>query len=128
MNRNVVSLTLAAALVLTSNLAVARQPATTHGVASGSTTETTQPQTPTGANQFASENQAQSHCAGDTVVWVNTKTHVYHFAGNSAFGHTKHGAFMCRADADRSGAFRAAKNETAGGAGTTGSSTGPARR
>lgn len=81
---------------------------------SGSTTE----MTPTrdagrGANQFASENEARSRCGNDTVVWVNTKTHVYHFAGNAAYGHTKHGAFICRADADRAGSFRAAKNEKA---------------
>jgi|SRR5579864_4582683 len=65
------------------------------------------------SNQFASESEAKSHCAGDTVVWVNTKTHVYHFLGNAAYGHTKRGAYMCRADADRGGSFRAAKNEKA---------------
>jgi hypothetical protein len=62
-------------------------------------------------NQFASEAEARSNCRGDTVVWVNTKSHVYHFAGSHSYGNTKHGAFMCRADADRSGAYRAAKNE-----------------
>jgi hypothetical protein len=64
-------------------------------------------------NRFASEAEAQSNCRGDTVVWVNTKSHVYHLPGSSAYGNTKHGAFMCRADADRSGVFRAAKAETA---------------
>lgn len=63
------------------------------------------------AGQFASEAEARSNCRNDTVVWVNTKSHVYHLPGTSVFGHTKHGAFMCRADADRSGTFRAAKNE-----------------
>ena len=63
--------------------------------------------------QFASEADARSNCRGDTVVWANTKSHVYHFPGTPAFGHTKHGAFMCQADADRSGSFRAAKNEKA---------------
>jgi len=62
-------------------------------------------------NQFASETEANSRCRGDTVVWVNTKSHVYHFAGSHSYGNTKHGAFMCRADADRSGGYRAAKNE-----------------
>jgi hypothetical protein len=62
-------------------------------------------------NQFASEAEARSTCRGDTVVWANTKSHVYHFSGTPKFGHTKHGAFMCQADADRSGGFRAAKNE-----------------
>jgi hypothetical protein len=54
-------------------------------------------------------------------VWVNTKTRVYHLEGDSAFGHTKHGTFMCRADADKTGKFRAAKT------GMSGSSTPPRR-
>jgi len=58
--------------------------------------------------QFANESEARARCGGD-VVWMNTKTHVYHMAGSRQFGQTKHGAFMCRADADRAG--RAAKNE-----------------
>jgi len=61
--------------------------------------------------QFASEAEARASCRGDTVVWANTKSHVYHLPGTPAFGHTKRGAFMCQADADRSGTFRAAKNE-----------------
>ena len=63
------------------------------------------------SNQFASEAEARSSCRDGTVVWVNTKSHVYHFAGSPSYGNTKHGAFMCRADADRSGGYRAAKNE-----------------
>jgi hypothetical protein len=63
--------------------------------------------------QFASEADARSNCRGDTVVWANTKSHVYHLPGTPKFGNTKHGAFMCQADADRSGSFRAAKNERA---------------
>jgi hypothetical protein len=62
-------------------------------------------------NQFASEAEAKSSCRGDTVVWVNTKSHVYHLAGSHSYGNTKHGAFMCRADADRNGGYWAAKNE-----------------
>ena len=77
-------------------------------------------------NQFASESEARARCGTD-VVWVNTKTRVYHFSGSSEFGHTKHGAFMCQADADRSGRFRAAKNEMRGGMGNSGGTTAPAR-
>lgn len=79
------------------------------------------------ADRFASESEAKAHCGSGTVVWVNTKTHVYHFAGSSAFGHTKHGAFMCQADADRTGKLHAAKNETPAGAERTGSSAPPRR-
>lgn len=63
------------------------------------------------ADQFSTEGDARAHCGGDTVVWVNTKSHVYHFAGSKDYGQTKRGAFMCRADADRAGKFHAAKNE-----------------
>lgn len=63
------------------------------------------------ANQFASEADAKSRCGSDAVVWVNTKSRVYHLQGSPAFGHTKHGAFMCRADADNSGRYHIAKNE-----------------
>jgi hypothetical protein len=63
------------------------------------------------ADQFGSEGDARAHCSGDTVVWVNTRSNAYHFAGSKDYGNTKHGAFMCRADADRAGKFHAAKNE-----------------
>src|SRR5690349_13490172 len=39
--------------------------------------------------QFASEAEARSACRGDTVVWANTKSHVYHFPGTPTFGRTK---------------------------------------
>jgi len=36
---------------------------------------------PAGANQFAGEDQAKTHCPADTVVWVNLSSKVYHYAG-----------------------------------------------
>jgi hypothetical protein len=42
-------------------------------------------------------------CAGDKLVWVNTRSHVYHFQGERYFGSTKQGKFMCAHDADREG-------------------------
>jgi hypothetical protein len=65
---------------------------------------------PTGAGQFASAQEAQYRCPGATVVWVNTSSHVYHFAGTRNYGTTHHGAYMCEADAQAAG-DRAAKNE-----------------
>ena len=41
---------------------------------------------PTGAGQFASEQQAKYRCPSDTVVWVNTNSGVYHFAGTHNYG------------------------------------------
>src|SRR5207253_5909181 len=63
------------------------------------------------ANQFSTESDARAQCGSDTIVWVNTKSHVYHFPASREFGQTKRGAFMCQADVDRAGTFRAAKNE-----------------
>ena len=65
---------------------------------------------PTGAGEFATEQQARYRCPSGTVVWVNTKSRVYHFAGTSNYGNTKHGAYMCEQDAQAAG-DRAAMNE-----------------
>jgi hypothetical protein len=65
---------------------------------------------PIAPGEFASDEQASAHCPTDTVVWVNTKSRVYHFAGTHNYGHTKEGAYMCEADA-RAAGDRAAMNE-----------------
>lgn len=64
----------------------------------------------TGANEFTSDAQAKARCPSDTIVWVNTRSHVYHFAGTHNYGHTESGAYMCEADANAAG-NRAPKNE-----------------
>ena len=64
----------------------------------------------TGAGEFASEAEAKAHCPTDTVVWVNTKSHKYHYAGHRSYGTTKQGAYMCEADAKAAGDV-AAKGE-----------------
>ena len=35
----------------------------------------------TGAAEYASELEAKAHCPGEPVVWANTHSKVYHFAG-----------------------------------------------
>ena len=65
---------------------------------------------PSGANQFATEGEAKSKCPSDTVVWVNTRSGVYHFAGTHNYGNTKNGAYMCEPDANAAG-DRAPLNE-----------------
>ena len=37
------------------------------------------------------------------VVWVNTKSRIYHYQGTHNYGHTKEGAYMCEADAKAAG-------------------------
>jgi hypothetical protein len=61
------------------------------------------------AGGFASDAQAKAKCPSDTVVWMNTKSHIYHFAGTHDYGNTKQGTYMCEMDAK--GAGRAAENE-----------------
>ena len=65
---------------------------------------------PTAAGQFSTEGQAKARCPGDTVVWVNLDSKIYHFAGTRNYGTTKSGAYMCEKDATAAGS-RAAKNE-----------------
>ena len=48
-------------------------------------------------------------CPSDRVVWVNTRSHVYHYQGETWFGHTKHGRFECERQARAEG-DRATKN------------------
>ncbi len=54
-------------------------------------------------DEFATEASAKAHCRDATVVWVNTKSKVYHFAGTHNYGHTKEGAFMCETEAQAAG-------------------------
>jgi hypothetical protein len=62
------------------------------------------------AGHFANEALAKARCPTDTVVWVNDKTKVYHFAGHRDYGNTKEGMYMCEKDAIAAG-DRSAKNE-----------------
>jgi plastocyanin len=62
------------------------------------------------AGQFASEAEAKASCPGDTVVWVNTNSKIYHHAGAKTYGTTKRGVYMCEKNTAAAG-FRAAKNE-----------------
>jgi hypothetical protein len=64
----------------------------------------------TGAGEFATEQEARAHCPGDTVVWANTRSKVYHFAGTRSYGGTRKGAYMCERDTVAAG-IRSAKNE-----------------
>lgn len=63
-----------------------------------------------GSYQYSTETQAKMRCGTGTVVWANTNSKIYHFAGHKDYGHTKTGAYMCEQDATSQG-IRAAKNE-----------------
>ena len=64
----------------------------------------------TRAGEYTTELAARASCPSDTVVWVNTPSRVYHYAGTHYYGHTKRGAFMCEAKA-RAAGNRAARKE-----------------
>ena len=90
-----------------------RQPSTAAAPSATPPATTTRPPAaaaPTAAGQFSTEAQAKARCPGDTVVWVNLDSKVYHFAGTRNYGTTKSGAYMCEKDATAAGS-RAAKNE-----------------
>jgi hypothetical protein len=76
----------------------------------GSTQRAPSTGSPSGAGQYATEAQAKASCLGDTVVWVNLRSKIYHFAGTHNYGNTKNGAYMCERDTAAQG-MRAAKNE-----------------
>ena len=42
-------------------------------------------------------------CPGDKLVWVNTRSGIYHFQGERYFGSTKQGKFICERKADKEG-------------------------
>jgi plastocyanin len=94
------------------------QPNTTAAAPAAPSQGTSTPQRPNrratavtaGAGEFATEMEAKSHCPGDTVVWANTRSKVYHFAGTRSYGNTKKGAYMCERDTASAG-LRSAKNE-----------------
>lgn len=71
------------------------------------------PQAPSASlasGQFTTETEAKTHCPGDTVVWANTRSRVYHYASSRRYGHTKMGAYMCEKETAAAG-MRAAKRE-----------------
>lgn len=76
----------------------------------GTTERGTSTGSPSGTGQFATEAQAKAACPIDTVVWVNLRSKIYHFAGTHNYGNTKDGAYMCERDTAAEG-MRAAKNE-----------------
>jgi hypothetical protein len=58
---------------------------------------------------FTTEGAAQAHCPHDAVVWLNTRTGIWHERGMRWYGHTKEGAYVCRKDAAAAG-YRDTRN------------------
>ena len=58
---------------------------------------------------FSTEEAAQGHCPKDVVVWLNTRTGIWHEKGMRWYGRTKQGAYVCRKEAAAAG-FRDTEN------------------
>jgi hypothetical protein len=52
---------------------------------------------------FDTEEAAQRHCPKDQVVWLNFPSGIYHEKGMRWYGRTKHGAYVCRKEAEAAG-------------------------
>ncbi len=62
----------------------------------------------TDKGQYTNEVDAKNGCRGDTVVWVNLRSGVYHESASKSYGATKSGVYMCERDSV-AGGFRASK-------------------
>lgn len=52
---------------------------------------------------FRYEAQAQRHCPGDTVVWLDFRTRRYYLRGQKRYALGQTGSFVCRGEARDSG-------------------------
>jgi hypothetical protein len=56
-----------------------------------------------GLTLFSAEISAQKHCPNDEVVWLNLPTGIWHTKGARWYGATKHGAYVCKIEAEIAG-------------------------
>jgi nitrous oxide reductase accessory protein NosL len=52
---------------------------------------------------FRHEAQAQRHCPGDTVVWLDFRKEVYYVKRQKRYGQGSTGSFVCQKEARASG-------------------------
>lgn len=52
---------------------------------------------------FDTEQTAQAHCPSDVVVWLNTRSGIWHEKGMRWYGRTREGAYVCRREAAAAG-------------------------
>lgn len=56
-----------------------------------------------GLTLYTMQKTAQQHCPNDEVVWLNTKTGIWHVQGARWYGATKQGAYVCKKEAAAAG-------------------------
>ena len=71
-------------------------------ILAGAVTATALPLTP-----FRYQDQAQRHCPGDTVVWLDFNKGKYYAKGQKLYGRGLNGSYVCREEA-RSSFYRGA--------------------
>jgi len=52
---------------------------------------------------FRTEEQAQTHCPKDIVVWLDPQSGLYYFKGHGSYGRSNAGRYACRSEADAAG-------------------------
>jgi hypothetical protein len=70
-------------------------------VGSGWTAVSALPLTP-----FRYEAQAQRHCPGDKVVWLDFSKSIYYAKGQRRYGQGFHGSFVCLGEVRGSSSYR----------------------
>jgi plastocyanin len=53
--------------------------------------------------RFQFEPQAQRHCPGDTVVWIEARLQIYNVSADRFYGRTTTGAFACLREVETAG-------------------------
>ena len=62
------------------------------------------------AKSWVKEETAQKNCKGDTVVYINEKSGIYHMPGSKNYGKVADGKYACLAAVQKDGRFTEAKN------------------
>jgi hypothetical protein len=60
-------------------------------------------QSPTVLTVFQTEQQAQTHCPNDIVVWLDAQSGLYYLKGHGPYGRSNAGRYACRAAAEAAG-------------------------
>jgi hypothetical protein len=60
-------------------------------------------QSPTVLTVYRTEEQAQTHCPKDAVVWLDAQSGIYYLKGHGSYGSSTAGRYACRGEADEAG-------------------------
>jgi hypothetical protein len=60
-------------------------------------------ESPTILTAFRTEEQAQTHCPKDLVVWLDPQSGLYYLKGHVSYGRSNAGRYACLTEADAAG-------------------------